>query len=157
MQQDVENGKYICRPYNFNLNPVVEERLDIERIFSFQSGAVEFLLRVGFDMAAPFTSGVPYLSREEAKLARRKAAKRQDKSAVPDMLLKPGDTEALALLERARSVIDQWLTSDVAKSQDYINIGPSEVEGMSAEEQMQQELSRFEKRLLHQLVRAGRF
>ena len=31
-------GVYILRPYNFYLNPVVEEKLDVERIFSYQSG-----------------------------------------------------------------------------------------------------------------------
>lgn len=71
VKQDVENGKYILKPYNFDLNPLIEQRgLDIERIFSFQSGAVEFLLKVGFDMSKPFHAGVPYLSRREAKEAR---------------------------------------------------------------------------------------
>ena len=28
----------MVRPYNFYLNPIPEVRLDIERIFSFQSG-----------------------------------------------------------------------------------------------------------------------
>lgn len=31
-------GIYTLRPYNFYLNPVIEERLDVERIFSYQSG-----------------------------------------------------------------------------------------------------------------------
>ena len=34
------SGKYIARPYNFFLNPILEERLDMERIFSFQSGGM---------------------------------------------------------------------------------------------------------------------
>jgi hypothetical protein len=34
------SGKYIARPYNYFLNPILEERLDIERIFSFQSGGM---------------------------------------------------------------------------------------------------------------------
>jgi hypothetical protein len=31
-------GIYITRPYNFFVNPVPDGRLDIERIFAFQSG-----------------------------------------------------------------------------------------------------------------------
>ena len=32
-------GVYVTRPYNFYLNPVFEEKgLDVERIFSYQSG-----------------------------------------------------------------------------------------------------------------------
>lgn len=62
VKQDVENGKYVLKPYNFDLNPLIEQRgLDIERIFSFQSGAVEFLLKVGFDMSRPFHAGVSTL------------------------------------------------------------------------------------------------
>ena len=73
VKQDVENGKYVLKPYNFDLNPLIDQRgLDIERIFSFQSGAVEFLLKVGFSMSKPFHAGVPYLSRKEAKEAREK-------------------------------------------------------------------------------------
>src|ERR1700761_102482 len=55
VQQDVEGKKYILKPYNFELSPLINEKgLDIERIFSFQSGAVEFLIKAGFDMALPF-------------------------------------------------------------------------------------------------------
>jgi poly(A)-specific ribonuclease len=31
-------GSYVARPYNIYLNPLLDERLEIERIFSFQSG-----------------------------------------------------------------------------------------------------------------------
>ena len=31
-------GVYVARPYNFFINPVADGRLDVERIFSFQSG-----------------------------------------------------------------------------------------------------------------------
>lgn len=31
-------GVYVVRPYNFFLNPVPDERMNVERIFSYQSG-----------------------------------------------------------------------------------------------------------------------
>ena len=154
--ENVENGKYVCKPYNFELSPVVDTSgLDVERIFSYQSGAAEFLLRVGFDMAKPFTIGVPYLSRAETKEARAKFAKRQDKNAIADMQIKPTDTEALALLDRVRNEISTWLTGPASASQDYINIGPTSASGeIITDAGPPGELSRFEKRLVHQLVRA---
>ncbi|KAI9877124.1 MAG: hypothetical protein M1830_004719, partial [Pleopsidium flavum] len=38
VEEDSERGLYVMRPYNFYLNPVMEERLDVERVFSYQSG-----------------------------------------------------------------------------------------------------------------------
>ncbi|KAK4893039.1 hypothetical protein LTR27_008576 [Elasticomyces elasticus] len=154
VQQDIVTQKYILKPYNFNLSPIIaESRLDIERIFSFQSGAVEFLLKTGFDLSKPFTRGVPYLSRLEAKEAREKHAKRQDKSALADIQIKPTEVESLAFLERVRSELNAWISSPNADSQSYVNIAPlnalTDNDGDSSEE-----LSRFEKRLVHQLVRA---
>ncbi|KAK4502437.1 hypothetical protein PRZ48_005862 [Zasmidium cellare] len=152
VEQNVEDDKYILKPYNFDLSPVINERgLEIERIFSFQSGAAEFLLKVGFDMSRPFAMGVPYLSREESKTARELFAQRQDKSAVADIQIKPTEIESLAFLERVRTQINEWLKT---KSHDYINITPLGYETMVDGERPVDELSRFEKRLVHQLVRA---
>ena len=159
VQQDVENKKYILKPFNFELSPVIDEKgLDVERIFSFQSGAVDFLLKVGFDMGLPFENGIPYLSRAETRLARDKHAQRQDKSAIADIQLKPTEVDSLAFLERVRSDIHAWLISSKHDSGDYVNIGPAGAESddstVKENSEPPQELTRFEKRLVHQLVRA---
>ncbi|TKA29813.1 hypothetical protein B0A50_03177 [Salinomyces thailandicus] len=153
--QDAENEKYILKPHNFNLSPIIEERgLDVERIFSFQSGACEFLLGVGFDMARPYTHGVPYLSREESREARARHAKRQDKSALADIQIKPTEVESLAFLERARESINRWLANRAKGSAGgSVDILPLGYEN-APEDASVPELSRFEKRLVHQLVRA---
>ena len=162
VQQDVENKKYILKPYNFELSPVINEKgLDIERIFSFQSGAVEFLLRVGFDMALPFERGVPYLSRLETHDARTKHNQRQDKSAIADIQLKPTEVESLAFLEHVRGEIKTWLASRKHDALEYVNIGPMNIGPSPTDDtkikdnsEPPPELGRFEKRLVHQLVRA---
>ncbi|KAI7213631.1 CAF1-domain-containing protein [Hortaea werneckii] len=155
VKQDVENDKYVLRPYNFDLSPIIEERgLDVERIFSFQSGACEFLLKAGFDMARPYTHGVPYLSRDESREARQKHAKRQDKSAMADIQIKPTEVESLAFLERVRTQINDWLAKRAKNSAgDSVEIMAAGAENV-AEDQPVPELSRFERRLVHQLVRA---
>ena len=154
VEQDIMNDKYILRPYNFDLSPVINEKgLDIERVFSFQSGAAEFLLSVGFDMNRPFAMGVPYLSRAEAKSAREKYAKRQDKSSVADIQIKPTEFEAMAFMERVRSEINAWNQSRSIDAQEYLMIVPESSKNLK-EGEMPQELSRFQKRLVHQLVRA---
>jgi poly(A)-specific ribonuclease len=154
VEEDASSGKYNLKPYNFDLSPVINERgLDIERIFSYQSGAAEFLLKVGFDMGRPFTHGVPYLSRAESKLAREKFVKRNDRGAVADIVIKPTEVESLAFLARVRSQVDDWVASTSPKTPEYLNIVPFDLENGN-NTQKPEELSRFEKRLVHQIVRA---
>lgn len=151
VREDEHRGAYVCKPYNFNLNPVVEERIDIDRTFAFHSGAVEFLLSVGFQMDLPFTWGVGYLSRKEAQLAKERAAARQTRT-FDDMQINPEDKESLELLRKVRAEIERWKVTNKPNA-DYLNIGPLVV-ASGTEAPVSNELSRFEKRLVHQVVRA---
>jgi poly(A)-specific ribonuclease len=93
---DYQADRYILRPYNITISPLIEERLDIEREICIQSGAAAFLLNNGFDMGAPFAKGVQYLSREEAARAKQIAYDRFDKkNAVQDVQLKVEDVDSL--------------------------------------------------------------
>lgn len=155
VEQDVENNKYILKPYNFDLSPIINERgLDVERIFSFQSGAAEFLLKVGFDIGRPFTHGVPYLNREESKTARDKHTKRNDKNSMADIFIKPTEIESLAFLSRVRNEITNWQNSTNMDTPEFLNINPLIPASEIGSTTVPSELSRFEKRLVHQLVRA---
>ncbi|KAK6439834.1 hypothetical protein LTR95_003952 [Oleoguttula sp. CCFEE 5521] len=150
--EDVETGKYVCKPYNFELTPLIGvPGLDLERDFSFSSSAVEFLNRVGYDFSKPFSIGVPYLAPDEARQARESHANRQDKSAIADMQLKSTDTEALALVQRVRNEINHWLSDESPEADSYLNL-TSVATGAVGEDAP--EMSRFEKRICHQIVRA---
>lgn len=152
VREDVDTGRYISKPYNFELSPLIDvQGLDVERDFAFSTSAVDFLKRVGFDFSKPFNVGVPYLSREEAKQARERHENRQKKDAIADLHIKETDVESIALLQRIRDQVDAWLVE--ATANDYLNIGPvgSDIE---IEGQAPAELTRYEKRLVHQLVRA---
>lgn len=107
-EQDLDTGSYSVRPYNFNLNPLLEERLDIERIWSIQSGAAEFLLSHGFQMNLPMTKGVPYLSRDEARKAKELAYARWDKSRIADVQLRADEVQSLEFVRKVRIAIDKW-------------------------------------------------
>lgn len=148
VKDDVLQGGYVCKPFNFNLSPIIEERLDVDRTFSFHSGAAEFLLGVGFKFDLPFTSGVPYLSRDEAQLAEERAAARNDKSSFTDIEIKPEDVQALEFLRRVRSEVDNWLKTGQPSPHSVV-IGPLQTNGDA-----NPELNRFERRLVHQIVRA---
>lgn len=104
---------YGVQPYNFNLSPLLPERMGVERIFSFQSGAAQFLIEHGFRMDLPFTHGVPYLSRDEAKLVKATAyAKIEERGALPDIdLSKPEDVAAVDFMEDVRRAIKAWQKS----------------------------------------------
>lgn len=152
MREDVDTGKYVARPYNFELSPLIDvPGLDVERDFAFSSSAVDFLKRVGFDFSKPFNVGVPYLSREESRQARERHENRQKKDAIADLHIKDTDVESLALLQRIRDEVDRWLSDRAAA--DYLAIGPvgSDIE---VDVQVPAELTRYEKRLVHQLIRA---
>ncbi|KAL0263236.1 hypothetical protein SLS55_002214 [Diplodia seriata] len=150
VEQDIQSESYVVRPYNFNLNPLLEERLDIERIWSFQSGAAEFLLSVGFKMDLPMTKGVPYLSRYEAKRAKKLAYARWDKSAIADVQLKEHEVQSLEFVSKVRCAINTWKETGkpFANHLNIVSTNPAGIQPTYAE------LGNFEKRLVHQLVRA---
>ncbi|KZF21529.1 CAF1-domain-containing protein [Xylona heveae TC161] len=151
IEQDIENSVYIARPFNFHLNPVMEEKLEVERIFSYQSGAVEFLMSHGFRMEAPFTQGVPYLSRNEEGLARKLALERQERAAnIADIKIKTDDLDSNQFMDRVRNEIEAWRTSKSPKP-DFLNIAPI---GHDVQLDSRTGLTNFQKRLVHQIVRA---
>lgn len=102
------NGHFILRPYNFNLSPLIFDGLEIERNFTYSSSAVEFLLKHNYDMNSPFDAGIPYLSKAETLLAKERAIMRWDKGAIPDIRIRPDDSQALNFIERVHREVDAW-------------------------------------------------
>lgn len=145
---DYIKDKYVLRPYNVNLSPLIDERLDFEREICFQTGACTFLLGCGFDLGAPFAKGVQYLSREEAERAKRLAYDRIDKkNHIEDLQLKDTDTESLDFVRRCREAILVWQQKVPTALEITSSTGLPNVSANCT-------ISRFEKRLVHQLVRA---
>ncbi|KAF3044543.1 hypothetical protein E8E11_002706 [Didymella keratinophila] len=141
-------NKYVLRPYNINISPLFDERLDFEREISFQSGACSFLLGCGFDLGLPFAQGVQYLSREEAERAKKLAYDRIDKkNVIEDLQLKSTDIESLDFVRRCRDAITAWQKSTSTNLEITSSTGLPNASASCT-------ISRFEKRLVHQLVRA---
>lgn len=109
---DAGAEEYVVKTSNFPLNPSLDldvgKELDLERIFSFQSGAVDFLLRNNFDLSQPFTRGISYLSRVEAITAKQKAKDRGDKSRFDDIEIAEDDVQTTQFLDKVRSEIKEW-------------------------------------------------
>lgn len=141
-------NKYVLRPYNIDISPLLDERVDLEREISLQSGAITFLLGCGFDMAKPFKNGVQYLSRQEAAQIKQATADRLDKKNPPvDMQLKDTDVDSLDFMRRVREAITKWKATTSESLAITTHTGMKEQPLVSV-------ISRFEKRLVHQLVRA---
>ncbi|KAF2647293.1 CAF1-domain-containing protein [Lophiostoma macrostomum CBS 122681] len=143
-------NKYVLRPYNINISPLVDERLDLERDVSLQTGAIKFLLQNNFRMDLPFTNGVQYLSRDEAaRVKQHQYARFEKKNDTPDLQLKDTDVESLDFVQRARDAISAWKESKEPALYITTHTGfpISERPALPV-------ISRFEKRLVHQLVRA---
>ncbi|KAF2834403.1 CAF1-domain-containing protein [Patellaria atrata CBS 101060] len=147
--EDLQENKYTLKPYNFNLCPILDEKLDIEREFSYSSGAVEFLLSHGFHMELPFTMGVPYLSREEAKLAKLLAYERFDSSSYETITIDPSDIHSLAFINQLREDIQSWEKTGKPYP-DCLWIPTRRAEDIGEP----RSLSRYERRLVHQTIRS---
>ncbi|RKF83476.1 Poly-specific ribonuclease PARN [Golovinomyces cichoracearum] len=107
-----EKDFYIARPYNFDLSPLSYRGNDIglQRTFSFSSSACDFLQKNSFDIGKVFRTGVPYLSREEESRLRKEDDQRaENKSKIPDLIIKNDDTNALKFCQDVRSSITDWL------------------------------------------------
>lgn len=107
VEKDSDNGRYVVRPFNFNLSPLIPEHLG-ERDFTYSSGAVEFLISNGYRMQAPFEKGIPYLTRQETATAEEQARRRSDRSNIPDIVLAESDTQSKDFLERVTQEIKTW-------------------------------------------------
>jgi len=142
-------GVYVMRPYNFFLNPTVSEDLDIERIWSYQSGAVKFLLEHGFRMEAPYTEGVPYLSREEVMLVKQKLKVRLDKSKFDKDIIHIQGDDNIAFMDKVRAEIGAWEECKGLKTEVVIKTRNTATGLETASD-----LTSFDRRLVHQLVRA---
>jgi poly(A)-specific ribonuclease len=141
-------NKYVLRPYNINISPLISERVDFEREISLQSGAITFLLGCGFDMAKPFTHGVEYLSRQEAEQIKQATADRlENKNPPADMQLKDTDVDSLDFMRRVREAIIKWKAGTSESLVITTHTGLKEQPVIPT-------ISRFEKRLVHQLIRA---
>lgn len=156
---DWENDCYILKPYNMNINPMLEERLDVERDFTFSSSALDFLFRNGFDLQEIFNSGVPYLSPEESKTAKEAAYKRFQRN-IGDIELEEDNEEAHKLLDEVRQQITLFKRS--SDEELYLVVHEEEtghrryITSWNAknDDPIKDSLSRYEKRLIHQLIRA---
>ncbi|KAJ9209226.1 hypothetical protein DTO166G4_9170 [Paecilomyces variotii] len=153
--EDAKTGTYTLKPYNFYLSPIIEQRLEVERIWSYQSSAVEFLVGNKFRMEAPFTEGVPYLSRDEERIALSKAHERRDRPRETGAIdVKETDTESLQFLKLVRQGIEAWLALGETRA-GYLNIPPpSHIGAVSGPNALPTILNRFQKRLVHRLIEA---
>ena len=77
------------------------------------------LLDSGFRMEAPFTEGIPYISRSEEDRAKGRLRDRQTRLASLDVIAtKTLDTEAAEFVEETRRQIDDWLDKDKVRPVD---------------------------------------
>lgn len=151
--EDTKNASYTLKPFNVNLNPIIDRRLEVERGWSMQSSAIEFLLENKFSIDSILKHGVQYLSREEEKRAIANAIERRDRVATHTLIdVKETEHESLAFLKAVRRVVDDWLALGATR-EEYLNIPPPTRLGVSqSSKSLPSALNRFQKRLVHQLI-----
>jgi poly(A)-specific ribonuclease len=157
-----DSQTFELKTWNIDLCPILEEEFGVNRDFSLQSGAAQFLLANRFDFHRPFAQGVRWMSRNEEKEAQKAAKLREDPGRFQQIQLKPEEVESLAFVERIRSDVRKWMsdrepgktlliTSRLVKSNpDNINKAMKGVQIQSPDST----LTRFDRKLVHQLLRA---
>ncbi|KAL6241553.1 hypothetical protein RBB50_011576 [Rhinocladiella similis] len=147
VNEDTKKGRYVTRPYNFHLSPLPATSENVfRRVWSYNSGAISFLLRHGFNMERPFSQGVQYLSRQEEQEVRQKLiADEKSKSNIPNMVLKDEDS---VLVEHIRHSISQWQSLPKETQETFLNIPAAD-----AKDPVPSTLNRYQVRLTHQTVR----
>ncbi|KAN0072873.1 Ribonuclease H-like domain containing protein [Elaphomyces granulatus] len=147
--EDLNIGQYTLKTYTFLLNPIIDRRLEVERVWSYQSSAIEFLLRNNFRMQAVYEEGIPYISRQEEALAITKTLERNHRIVRTKIDIQASDHESVEFLDGIRREINAWL-SDEKATDDFLNIPPprSRNEPRSPSEK----LSTYQRKLIHQVV-----
>ncbi|EED22830.1 CAF1 family ribonuclease, putative [Talaromyces stipitatus ATCC 10500] len=147
VKEDVlrEKGKYTVKPFNIPLSPWIDPSLHVDRTFGLSSNAIHFLAKIGFNLGETCENGVPYLSKKEVDEildeARRFHGSRWQTAKRAQIILSDDDIESAAFLAGIRKDIEEWLNADWDKP-DYLHV-PA-LNGHA--------FTRFEKRLIHQLV-----
>ena len=109
---------------------------------------MNFLIKEAkFRMEAPFIEGVHYLSRAEEAKARHLILEDQDRTNIQ---LAADDEEGLAFVARVRAEINLWKNRRTP-GPEYLNIAPK---GYDQPPYPDQGLNGFQKRLVHELIRA---
>lgn len=79
---------------------------------------MDFLKQHGFRHEAPFTEGVPYMSRKEEAATRLiHASDAANRSSLKDIEIKENDVDALSFLVSLRTAIKEWLANDGVSSE----------------------------------------
>lgn len=93
----------------------MQNRVVLDHIhINFDVIAVQFLLKSGFDLNAPFQEGVHYLSTKEEKKvledAHQHNSGRSETGTTAQMVLSKRDRESVAFLADVRKDIEAWLS-----------------------------------------------
>lgn len=147
--RQTKDGDWVLKTYNIPISPVLDEELQVQRDFAFQSGAVQFLIKNGFNFSESLTHGVQYLSQKEEGEAMLIVEQRQDKSQISDITLKDTDLEALAFMREIRRRVDSFLKTRITSGLNAFDIlNHTDLSGTI------RDLSGYDRRLIHQLIRA---
>ena len=149
LEDEAIPSSFVLKSYNFFVNPLPQDRLWIEREFSFHSGAVKFLRQQSFNLDAPLILGVPYLSRvEEAGSRKGWESFKGSTDFTVDTVLREQDQPSLAFMQQVRDDINAWIDDKTPNKPDYVNIAPNGF----VSDPFAHGLSSFQSRLVHPLT-----
>ncbi|CAL8580912.1 hypothetical protein XPA_006628 [Xanthoria parietina] len=147
--ESLNRGLYVLRPYNFNLNPFPNEKMNIQRDVTLQGRAMQFLYRHNFCLEDSLSSGVYYLSRAEEAEERQIEAQLRDKDEGPSVQLEADDTVSWEFMHRVQHEVMTWKRRPT-KASEFLNIAPI---GHGLPPYLDRGLNSFQRLLVHQYVR----
>ncbi|CAO3593043.1 unnamed protein product [Absidia cylindrospora] len=120
-------GRYIAKPFNFNIFPTSfgGGRSQPNRVFSVQAQAFDFLAKQAFDFNKWIYQGIPYMNLDDEKRYVTEKRKMLN-DEMPDI---PVDDKDRPFLEDARKKITTWLESKENKPKDNEGINIAATNG----------------------------
>ncbi|KAG0130761.1 ribonuclease H-like domain-containing protein [Tuber indicum] len=128
---------YVCRPFNFFVNPNSEQKFGLDREYVVQASAIGFLLESGFNFNSTYTSGIRYLSRMEERYVFERE-NRLAQEFKEDIHI---DEASQQFVKDFIAEIQEWV-DDPNPTFDFVNIST-----------IGQGVNSYQKRLIHQVVR----
>ncbi|RUP49521.1 ribonuclease H-like domain-containing protein [Jimgerdemannia flammicorona] len=115
---DSKTHCYAAKPFNFYVFPTtLASRAQLERTFTVQASAFDFLTRHSFDFNKWIYQGIPYMTVEEEESYRVEQLQRLN-DELPDIRV---DEKSLEYMRDMRKAVDEWL-ADPNSEADYVNI-----------------------------------
>ncbi|KAI8994548.1 ribonuclease H-like domain-containing protein [Pilobolus umbonatus] len=112
-------GRYIAKPFNFYIFPTgITGQVQMNRVFSVQAQAFDFLVKQSFDFNKWVYQGIPYMTQVEEKQFILESEQKMSDN-IPNI---PIDDKEREFIKAAMASIEEWVQNENNEDSEGINI-----------------------------------